>query len=46
MFKNIILGSVEGLDWKGNTVVTCSADNTISIVRIPKSSQKGIESMI
>jgi len=30
-------GSVEGLDWRGNTVVTCSADNCISIVRVPKS---------
>jgi len=44
--NNFFKGSVEGLDWKGNNVVTCSADNTISIVRIPKSSQKAIESMI
>lgn len=30
-------GSVEGLDWKGETLVTCAADNCIAVIRLPKS---------
>ena len=36
VYLMVILGSVEGLDWKGDTVITCSADNSVSLIRMPK----------
>jgi hypothetical protein len=33
-------GSVEGLDWKDDILVTCAADNSIAVIRVPPAETK------
>jgi len=32
--EKVHTGSIEGLDWKKNVLVTCSSDNTINVIRL------------